>query len=262
MRVGVVLLAAALVAGCARKREPAPAEMEELANFLLQVWEDDRSVEDGFDNLAPWLIENAASEDALDGFRLTPLSDEDVATIDHPDADLSELLGVAVAGRSPHGIGAHAQTIVLDDQVFSNPRNYDSYERTVTGDVEAFLAGEGVVRTENDVLTSNFGITIPYVLFKDYKWVRTREENEGIVARSWIAERGCNDGGGNCLEQSFSIDLWFIQEADVIRFTSTWSQVESSINIGDDLQVAALANGMVYVFEATDEFIVEQGLAD
>jgi hypothetical protein len=255
------LLPALVLMGCAREREPAPGEMEDLASFMIRTWEDDRSLEDALDNLAPWLEANAGTEDALEGFQLTPLAEDDVAEIDRPDANLADLLGASVAAFSPHAMGPHAMTIVLDDQVFSNPRNYESYARTVTGDVEAFLDGEGEVRTQNDVLTSNFGISIPYVLFKDYKWVRASEGREAIIARSWIAERGCNPSGANCLDQSFSADLWFAQPDDVtIRFTATWSQVTSGIAIGEDLQIAALANGMAYVFEATDTFITEGGL--
>ncbi|MCB9676154.1 MAG: hypothetical protein H6737_13620 [Alphaproteobacteria bacterium] len=263
MRVVIrrLLVVAVLASGCARKREAAPAEMEEIASFMLRVWDDDRALEDAMVNLAPWLEENSTAEDAQDGYRLTPLSEESVSTLDRPDRDLSGLLGAAVAGVSPFTIHEHAGTALLPDQVFSNPRNYESYVRTVEGDEALFLDCEGQVDTTNDITTSNFGVTIPYVLRKDYKWVHARDLGEAIIARSWIPEKGCNESGENCLQQSFSIDLWYAAVPDeTIRFTSTWSEVTSSLDglIGEDLQIAALANGMAFVFEATDEFIAEQ----
>jgi len=264
MMRSTLLLASLASIGCARKREPAPAEMEQIASFMLSVWEDDRSLEDAMVNLAPWLEENSTAEDAQDGYRLTPLPAENVATLDHPERVFDGLLGAAVAGVSPHDIQVHAQTMVLDDQVFSNPRNYEAYLRSVSGDATLFTdAEEGRVDTVNDITTSNFGVTIPYTLNKDYKWVYARDIGPAIIARSWIPEVGCNESGENCLQLSFSIDLWYeATPGETIRFTSTWSEVTSSLDgvIGDDLRIAALASGMANVFDATDSFISEGGL--
>ncbi|MEZ4318971.1 MAG: hypothetical protein R3F61_15765 [Myxococcota bacterium] len=266
--VSAVLVTAALASGCARKRDPAPAEMEEIASYMLGAWDDDRSLEDALGNLVPWLEENALADDAKDGYQLTPLEPAQVEVIDRPDRELDGLLGAAVVGVSPFTITDHAATMLLVDQVYSNPRNYESYVRTVEGDPDVFLGGDGRIDTDNAITTSNFGVTIPYVLHKDYKWVHGRDLGEAIIARSWISEKGCNESGENCLQQSFSIDLWYVGnpvnpdgvDAETIRFTATWSEVTSSLDglIGDDLQIAALANGMAYVFEATDEFISEQ----
>ncbi len=267
----VAAVVPALAAGCARKREPAPAEMEEIASFMLRNWEDDRSLEDGMENLAPWLLENTLTEDALDGFQLTPLREESVEHLERPDRELDGLLGAAVAGISEFGIDPHVETILLDDQVFLNPGNYEHYERSVTGDQGAFVEGDGFVETVNDIATSSFGVTIPYELRKDYKWVYGDDIPPAIVARSWIPEEGCNQSGENCLVLSFSVDVWWVvdgqsgfEDGTTIRFTSTWSQVKSSLDglIGDDLQIAALANGMGNVFVATDAFIANDFTVD
>ena len=144
---------------------------------------------------------------------------------------------------------------MLDDQVFSNPGTYDVYDRTVTGDEARSWTARAWSRTSNAVVTSTLGVTIPYTLLKDYKWV-TGELSDGILARSWIEDRSCNDGGGNCLEQSYSIDVFFTDGDNATwRMTASWSQIDSSIQLSDDLLVASLANGIQNVFRYTDEFL-------
>lgn len=251
------LLAAVVLAGtagCARKRDPAPTEMEDLVRYLFLHWEEDELVPEGLDNLHGWLADNIDTETAKDGFRLTPLTEADVAAVEHPDADLSLLIGASGAARSPFGIDRQAGHIVLPDQVWSNPGTYDVYDRTVTGDEDAFLGGEGLVRTSNAVVTSTLGVTIPYTLLKDYRWV-DGELSDGILARSWIEEPSCNDGGGNCLVQSYSIDVFFDEGDETWRFTASWSQITSGIDLGDDLLVASLAGGIQNIFRFTDEFL-------
>ena len=60
----------ASVSGCAKKRDPAPTEMEDLVRYLFLNWEDDELVPEGFDNLHGWLADNIDSEQAHDGFNL------------------------------------------------------------------------------------------------------------------------------------------------------------------------------------------------
>lgn len=259
------LLTLTLIAtiACAKKREPAPAEMEELARFMLRVWDDDASLEGAMDNLAPWLEQNMTAEDAQDGYRLGVLLEGDVEFLEHPDRPLDGLLGAAVAGISRFPIRDHALSMVLGEQVFSNPGTYDFYLRDVQGDADAFVNGEGTITTVNDIQTSTLGVTIPYILNKDYKWVRGRDSKPAIIGRSWIPEKGCNQGGENCLELSFSIDIFYENSSsETGRFTATWSEVKSPFTafLTETQLVASLANGMANVFTDVDHFLTEGGV--
>ena len=250
----VVVLAAT---ACAKKREPAPTEMVDIMRFMFASWEDEESMAEAMDNLMPWLADNAETDEAEKGFRLDPLIASDVESVERPDSPLANLLGAAGGARSPFKIGKHAKAMVLEDQTWSNPSQYKVYVRSVVGGDQAeFTGGAGLVRTSNDIETSSFGVQIPYNLLKDYRWVEG-EESRGIVARSWIEERACNDGGGNCLEQSFSIDLWAEDGSGTYRLTSSWSEVTSGIPLGDDLLIAGLALGIQSVFESSDEWFAE-----
>lgn len=264
----VLFLTLVGLAGCAKKREPAPADLEEIAAFMFRVWEDEPTLEGGMQNLAPLLEANVDSDEAEEGWILTPLSAEAISGVDTnlEDPQLDLLLGAAVAARSPFTLEEHAATLVLQDQVFSNPTNYAAYDRDVwEGDSGTFPPGDTpLIRTRNDVETQNFGVTVPYILLKDYRWIRARGIEDAVIGRAWIEDVGCSPGGGNCLMQSWSIDLFYrdASTGGTIRFTSTWSQIESSLNdvISERVRLAALANGMHQVFESSDEWLAEGGL--
>jgi len=255
MKLSSSLLMVGLVAGCAKKRDPAPTEMVDLARFVFQNWEDEEALPDAVDNLQAWLADNIDTDEAHDGFRLEPLDPADVADVNHPDVPLSGLLGAAGAAPSAFSLDDHSGEITEEDQVFANPGTYDRYERSfVGGDPERFRKGTDLLRTSNDIETSTLGITIDYTLLKDYRWVEG-ETAEAIVARSWTEEEYCNDGGGTCLEQTYSVDLFFEHQGATWRMTAAWNQLDSSLPIGEDLMVATLAIGIQNVFKYTDEYL-------
>lgn len=248
-----------LVSGCARKREPAPTELQDLVEFLFQNWEDDEVVPEAIDNLGLWLSANVDTEEANKGFQLQPLTEEDISTVTHPDHDLSGLIGACAAVRSAFPIEGHATYVPLPDQTFSNPTQYKFYERSLVEGSASSFEGEDTLRTFNDIETASFGITIPYELKKDYKWVETEQER-AIFARSWIEDRSCNkDGeGGNCIEHSYSIDMFYADGDDAsLRMTATWSEVDTSITLPEATLVASLALGLNNVFHATEKFLEE-----
>lgn len=251
-----LLTACALGAvACAKAREPAPTEMEALAVFLFERWEDPAALPEAVDNMGDWVFDHVDGEDATQGFQLSSIPAAAMSTVPHPDVP-NETVGVVGAARSPFGLDAHATHIPLRDQIWSNPKMYEVYERTLLeGTAADFEARADLVRTSNAVTTSTLGVTIPYVLFKDYQWV-SGERHEAIVARSWIEDRSCGDGGENCVEHTYSVDLWFADGPDAtVRATASWSQLQTFITFGEDTQVATLALGIQNVFEYTDRFL-------
>ncbi len=249
------VLAFALVA-CAKERDPAPTATKELTHYLFVNWEDDELMPEAVDNMGDKMVAFAADEEqAEDGLVLGSIPDSVADAVPHPDVP-NETIGVIGAEHSPFGLADHATHMSLGDQVWSNPGTYDKYDRELLeGSGAAFEAREGVLRTSNDVLTATLGISVPYVLKKDYKWVEG-ERHDAIVARAWIEDRSCNEGGGNCVDHTYSVDMWFADGADAtVRATASWSQLETSIALGEDLQVATLSLGIQNVFEYTDRFL-------
>lgn len=256
-----LLLASLTLGACAKKRDPAPTELQDLAEYLFLNWEDDELLPEAIDNLGVWLRANVDSEQAEDGFELEDLTEEDIASVTHPDRPLEGLLGACGAARSNFRIEDHATYIPLSDQTFSNPGTYTFYDRNLAEGTSDSFQGGGLLRTVNDIETSSLGVTIPYTLKKDYKWVDTETEHV-IFARSWVEERSCNkDGdGGNCLEHSYSIDMFYADGDDAsLRMTATWSEVDTSIGLPDATLVATLAIGIRNVFYATEEWLANGG---
>lgn len=266
----LVLPLLVLAGACARERAPAPDDLEGLSRFLFTHWEDPDQVADGMTNLRIWLDTEGRTEIAQDdGFRLGALTAEQVGPLTYPDVvPLDELIGGAASYESPWPIEAHAQLVTEEDQRWNAARKYELYDRTITeGSAAAFLtdgahAVPEFIRTDNDIVQERLGVRIPYVLLKDYRWTETKEGHRAVIARTWAPERGCSgdDGdGANCLELSFSVDL-FVEDDDggTMRFTASWTRLSLSVNLGEDLQLATLINGIRGIFEDTDELIEER----
>ncbi len=151
--------------------------------------------------------------------------------------------------------------MVLGDQTFANPAYYQSYKRNFEAGRAGFSEGHAVLRTRNDVTTKSFGVTIPYELVKDYRWVHDPDGGpDHVLARSWVTKRSCGDTGKNCLELSFSVDIFQTTPSGSNRFTATWSEASTVLAVPDDLLIAGLAQGMHAVYEHTDAFIDDGGV--
>jgi hypothetical protein len=273
----VLALSVSLLAlsACARERAPAPDDVDGLSRFLFTHWEDPDLMADGMTNLAIWIQGDGLGEQArTEGFVLGALTAEEIGPIEYPTrTPLSAMVGVAVTHDSPYSLEEHAELLPMQDQTWNAPRKYELYDRSlVEGTADDFLHPEApvrpeIIRTDNDIVQARVGVRIPYRLRKDYRWVLTDDGQRAIVGRTWAPEVGCSgqDGeGGNCLELSFSVDL-FLETADgrTLRMTSSWNRLSLILELSDDFQIAQLANGIVGVFEDTDEFLEERhGAAD
>lgn len=259
MRLLALLL---LSTACAKTREAAPEDLDGLLHHLYRSFEDEQAVVDGLANLGPWLETTGRSEEAREGWQVAPLTTEDVWDVQGPEADLSAARGVAVAAVSVHPIAPHAAITVLEDQDYTDPSSYARYLRTVVdGDAGRFATGEGLIRTENDIDKSKVGVSIPYWLYKDFRWVELEDGRRAFLARSWISEGSCSESGDNCLHQSYSVDLWYAQDdADTVRLTCSWNEITSVVDglLSEDQMVAVAVNGMLAIFEHTDAYLTEE----
>lgn len=262
-----------LATACARERAPASDDVDGLSRFLFRNWEDERAMSDAMSNVTRWLEGDGQLEESQEfGFVLTALTAEDIGDdITYPTrTPISDLVGVAVSYNSPHPIEVHAELVTLADQTW-NASAYDTFDRTLTeGSADAFLA-EGahevpeLIRTHNDIVQQRLGVTIPYTLRKDYRWVTFDDGRRAVVARTWAPELGCSNMEelkGNCLELSFSVDM-FVEDGpdDTLRMTSSWNRLSLVVELSEQLQIGTLANGIIGIFEDTDEYIEERAEA-
>jgi hypothetical protein len=254
---------------CAPQRDPAPEDLEGLTRYLFMNWEDPDLVSEGMANMAIWLDGEGQSEKAQDdGYVLAPLDEEILAGLEYPTrTPLSEMAGASITRNSLYSIDQHAVVIVEEDQRWNAPSKYERYERSlVEGNAEDFLASDAntipyFIHTDNDSLQERLGIEIPYLLKKNYRWTTTESGNRAIIARSWVPRHGCSDEdgeGGNCLELSFSVDLFYENDDNTTtRMTASWNSLSLIIDLPFDFQVDQLVNGIIAIDDATDTRIEE-----
>lgn len=245
------------------RSDAAPEDMDGLVRFMFDNFEDPDMMKEGMSNLAVWLDTDGRSEEASDkGLLLADLTPEVVDGVNHPDEDLTRCVGVAVAGASPYPVLDHAALIALEDQTW-NDDSYATYARSfVDGDLDSFATGLGLLRTDNDIVKNGpFGVKIPYLLKKDFQWVPLDDEQSAVVARSWIEELSCGDGGDNCLHQSFSIDLWFgVSGEETLRMTAAWNDLVTVADaaLTEQQRVGVMVKGVNDIYESTDALLDAQ----
>lgn len=252
-----------LLVACAHKRDAAPDDVDGLSRWTFQHFEDPDALTEGIGKLAVWLDGEGRTDAASDGYVLSDFTEEEVADVVHPDLDLAALIGVAVPGVSAFPVDDHAALVVQADQTFNDPSTYAVYTRSfVEGDPDAFLAGTGVLRTVNDIDKKGaFGVDVPYTLNKDFQWVDLGDQGRIIVARSWIEQASCSPNGSNCLNQSFSIDLWYgANDTDTVRMTAGWNDLVTQADsvLTDEGRIGLMVSGVHDIFRKTDETIAAE----
>ena len=253
-----------LILACAPPRDPAPEDLEGLTRYLYLNWQDRDLVQEGMTNMAQWLTTDGQSEVAQEeGYVLAPLDEEILEGIVYPTrVPLSIMAGAAVARNSVYSIDQHAAVIIEEDQRWNAPNKYELYERIIIeGDTDEFLSAEAhtlpsTLFTDNDTIQERLGIRIPYLLRKNYRWTSTENGNRALIARSWVPEYGCSgdDGeSGNCLELSFSVDLFYENDDNTTtRMTASWNYLSLILEMPFDFQIDQLVSGIIAVDEATD----------
>ena len=246
----------------------APNELSELARYLYREHEaaQPEVLEQGLANLQALLddvdLEGAAADRAwIPG----GLIEEDLEGISRPaDRDLSDLLGITVAGLSSFPVADHALLQSQEDQLPAEP--------TATRYVRSFLAPEDPLcfadgecarmQTLNDARRENFLMSVDFMLFKDFVWSRVGTEEEAgqdrphaLVARSWFEESWEGDTGATVLWQSFSLDVWLEDGTGATqRFQTLWSESQI-VDVDEDIVRNVLRESIDDIFIVGDEAI-------
>jgi len=252
-----------LLLGCATARQDAPPTLDDRTHAVYRTWEDDFPFTVAVDGLAAWMDDNGRSEEAWEGLRLTNLTPDDVLDVTVPDgADLADHVGIANAGPSVFPIDVHAAVVTEADQTWTDPSSFEVYDRTlIEGDADTFSGGGSFFRSDNSILKKGaFGVTIPYELRKDYKWVALSDGRGAFVARHWISEPGCSDNGKNCVHQTFGLDV-FVEDGDeTLRLVTNWLFVETQADslLTEDARIGLVAKGNQDLIAMADDELEER----
>ena len=259
------------VAGC--KAPPdAPTELNELTVYLFRNWEAEETgaLEVGMFNLQAFFASLELDVDYKDrSYQIENLSTDDLVGVTPPDgANPGDCYGVGLVAGSAFTPEQNSQAIVLDDQTPVEPFAPDQYDRIFLEPIDpsCFPTRDCLVlRTNNDIVKKNLLMEIPYEMIKDYRWVELSEDGLagtgvwGILARTWLEERGVGEDGNNTIEQSYSIDV-FLPGAhgnwQAYRYLGLWNETTGSVDDPENVMALSLW-GMDSMFEETEDWLTD-----
>lgn len=251
-----------MLLACAKPREQAPAALDRMLLDSYRDWEDTVASDAHMDELSSWLEREGDTESAWEGLQVANLDEPSLVSVEIPaGADLSLHRGVSTTFQSAFPAANHAGLAVEKDQTWTDPSTFERYDREISeGDSESFAAGSGVLRTVNTIEKSGaFGIRIPYVLRKDYRW---NERGDTLLVRWWLDEPGCSENGKNCVLQSFGLELLADQgdPAAAMRILVNWIEVvtEADSLLTEEARIGLIASGNQDLLLATEEVLAER----
>jgi len=277
MNASVLILLSTVA--CKKPSPPADPEFSDALVYTFRAFEEEPAVlafavRELEDQLYSDLDVN--SDDAVERSVIPePLTEEDVADIEHPSRDPSDALAVALARSSSFNMTDHVKVQMMEDQTPIEPSSPDKYNRIILEGEDCFVDTScEFLRTENPLIKDNFLMTIDYTLWKDFRWVdlglpdpSELEEGEvaeaevsrwAVVARSWTTEPAVGESGNVTIYQSFTVEVWVPKEdGGVLRMMSLWSEADLGIDLEDDYLLAVTRDGIDDIFVAADDWIEE-----
>lgn len=247
-----------LLIACKHKPEPSPATLDELSRVALTHFDEDDEQE-MVANLLAYLDEAEIPESQ--GWSLEPIAEEDVANLEHPDdSDLETTGGAGVIDVVDGTTMGYAKAALEVDQSFAED-SYALWDREFLSGKDAWVVndapGEGPMETDNHIEKSGpFGITIPYSMFKDYRWVEV-DGQEVMIARSWVPEAGFDQSGNNGILCGFTIEVWVERDGGVLWYNASWSRLKTIVDdiASEELLISELIKGTLDYFHGTEAHV-------
>lgn len=234
--------------------KPAPADIDGLAHWYWQHYDGTSPVDESEgadpDVVAATINLDAAlgggAADAPSSGTLTDLSDEEQAlvTID-PARDVADAAGIyisAIVGCSLDQI----ERITIDlnqDELY--PGSYDTYERTYTSDVDAYLARETpYLGWESNIDATVIGASYHEDVIGGGRYVTDDGSTEGgfgdaFVSRVSLTAPAVYETEGHSFDQDYQIEIYYpLSDNEVIHFYALWRQYDYGSGLDQDSSAA------------------------
>jgi hypothetical protein len=249
--------------GC-RPLPEAPTALSELSAWLFATFETEDSdlLTAGLGNLRDVFLAEGVDADFDDqAWALTPLTESDVADVQHPNRDVTAAQPVGLVFVSAFGTTDQARVIVLPDQTPVEPSSPGLYDRTFLDpeDPACFPPARcDLLRTDNLVRKENAAMDITYTKRKDFRWCEVRTEDgtaPGILSRSWMPQEAVGEAESTAIYQSYSLDVFLPgEDGGSMRYIAMWTEAEI-LGIGGELVVTTMRGGIEDVMMATEEWL-------
>jgi hypothetical protein len=164
----------------------APETLDDLSSFLFEhTWDEDEAyLEVGIENLDTWL--DTHFEATAEGYEVTNLSQEAVASLEGDGRTVDGLMGAAVG----YDVAYPSEDIVLamafEDPLILYPGDYEVYTRDYQTDTECFKTIECKTLEffQHVIVNYPLGIQIEADSRTQYHWVETQHGWSGVY-RNW-----------------------------------------------------------------------------
>ncbi len=232
-----------LAAGCPRPPD-APTELDDLCSYLFvhHPDEDEAEMAAGLGNLVDWLDEHW--EETADGFVVDGLDEATVDSLDGVDRSTEDILGVAVATRSEHGVDDAASALLEVDQKLVEPDWYETFDRTFLTDLDCFMARDCLRLETLERMEVNLamGVKSTNEAYNQYVWVPV-DDDWALVQRSWLVEPPEDNSPLLEVYEQYYLNAFVPRSGGHYRQQTTWLVNDQSI-LGEDGTLYMVALGM------------------
>ncbi len=264
--------AATLAMGC-KPPPPAPEGLQSSLTYLFrEFYSEDEIVGAGLTGFMDWfdedgdeLLGESADMDNVGEFTLDHLTEEDVAVLPiQGEVELTYAPGIVALSELGCDWKEVEGYLVRTDQdrVFGE---FDTYERDflssrgayqdATTDSAFAAVDEPVLEpysdsfelgdlessflfTDNQVSSTEVGVTMAFELLLYMRhgvYTVQGEDMEAFMILSWMPQRAESEGGGNTMEQSYSLELDLARPGGkTLRLMSSWLQIEGTFDHDSD----------------------------
>lgn len=233
---------------CASPPQAAPRDMGQLAVELFGGFEEASS-----EDLAELevLVRSLDLEGDLDArSRSLPLLEE--PGVAWPEGG-GEQVSVAVGGWSRQPLDEHLALVGEPNQVCIESDTTVFYRRDHL-DEACLEVGCERVDTLNEVRKESLVASVWYDLHKQHRVLELPDGRRTMLARSWISQSYPADQEGYSWELFATLELWFEDGEESLRWQAVWSEVELG-PIGPDLYLATVQGAVDQGFENADDFV-------
>ncbi len=254
----LVVVLGGLLSACAPPPDAASATVDDMSIALLKDFNGDNAQVDA-QPLSDWLLLHV---DEKDGFTLADINADDVADMpydggDDGAPDFSKQRGIAVTHRVVGTLEQHTAIVPEADQSFADP-TYQTWSRTINaGDAVSFVTGTDMGTANFIEKSGAFGVTIPYNLGKDYRWITLDIDGtstDTLIFRSYELAPGWSTDHKNGLVYGWTVELWVPDpNGDLIWYNASWCELVTAVDgiVDDDYVVQSIISGTLDYMDGT-----------
>ena len=256
MRTPLLLIPTILSMGC---RPPeAPSTLDDLSSFLFEhTWDEEADyLEVGAENLTLWLVDNM--EATNDGYEVTNLSAEAVATLEGEMRNVDGLIGAAVAYDIEHPPVDVIRAMAYHDPLDMYPDTYEYYDRSYIQGEDCFHDRD-CDRIDYEVHSLAYlplGIEVTANFRTQYHWV-DMEHGLGAVQRTWTRSPPEINKSWLSLEQEYFLAVTIpLEGGRSRRVESMWVIAElSNMDVPEGMALSMTIDAMKQTQEHLNNYL-------